>query len=73
MIIKLTEFDNDPILINTNAILYVRPKGKNNKLDAKSCIVLMTSETEDRNDTIYVKESWGEIMQIMKDRQNSLF
>ena len=25
MLIKLTKFDKDPIVVNTNAIIYVRP------------------------------------------------
>lgn len=73
MIIRLTEFDNAPILINTNAILYARPKSSENNIDAKSYILLVADSTDERDNTIFVKESLDEIMQVMKDRQNSLF
>ena len=60
MLIKVTEFDDEVILVNTNAIAFVR-NNKHSDLDAKTAIRLITNSKETDN-VLYVKESMHEIL-----------
>ena len=69
MLIKLTEFDGDPIIINSTEILFVRPS---NNVEGANTIVRTKIPPNDDFDTIfYVKETIDEILN--KIASNPLF
>lgn len=69
MLIKLTEFDGDPIIINSTEILFVRPS---DTVDgANSCVRTKFSTNDDFDTTFYVKETIDEILN--KTASNPLF
>lgn len=60
MLIKLTEFDGDSLVINSASIAFIRPcKTKNVK--ARSFVQLL-SDSKEYDNSFYVKESIEEIL-----------
>ena len=59
MLMKLTEFDGKPIIINSNYIVFIRPS-ETKDVDAKS-FIRISGESEDYDTNFYVKESIKEI------------
>ena len=69
MLIKLTEFDGDPIIINSAEILFVRPS---DTVDGANTIVRTKIPPNDDFDTVFhVKETIDEILN--KTASNPLF
>ena len=69
MLIKLTEFDGDPIIINSTEILFVR---RSDTVDGANTIVRTKIPPNDDFDTVFhVKETIDEILN--KTASNPLF
>ena len=62
MMIKLTEFDGDPILVNTSQVLYVRPA---NSVDKANSVLMLAIVSDNCDMSIYVQDTVDEIMQKM--------